>query len=280
MSECYSKFFIRNSEVLKSEDFEESIVSTGTSLYEVIRVIDKVPLFLEKHLERLKNSAQIVNLKLWMDLNEVKEKLLELIKINQIEEGNVKIIFNYNNSEEHIKHTFLTYFIKHHYPSKEQYENGVPTILCFKERSNPNAKIINNELRKIADEKIKRSGAYEAILVDRNNNITEGSRSNIFMVKEDTVLTAPLTDVLPGITRQIIIEICRSENIKIEEQKVNYKDLRGLDALFITGTSPKVLPINKVEDILFNSSNNNIVQRIMKAYNKIIGNYIADNKVL
>ncbi|MCM8710940.1 aminotransferase class IV [Clostridium sp. SYSU_GA19001] len=280
MSECYSKFFIRNTEVLREEVFQDSLVSTGTSLYEVIRVIDGVPLFLEKHLERLKNSAQIVNFHLWMDLNDIKEKLLELININNVLVGNVKIIFNYNNNEGKEKRTFLAYFIKHHYPSKELYENGVSTILCFMERDKPNAKIINNELRKITDEKMKSSGAYEAILVDKNENITEGSRSNIFMIKENVVLTAPIVDVLPGITRQIIMDICKAENIQIEEKRVSYKELKELSALFITGTSPKVLPVNKVENIMFNSSKNSIVLKIKEAYDKIIETYIVNNKIL
>lgn len=280
MSECYRDFFILNSKVLNNEEFEDSMVSKGTSLYEVIRIIDEVPIFLENHLERLKNSAHLAGLKLWMDIDEIKESLIKLIKVNKVKEGNVKIVFNYENKEEMFNHTFLAYFVRHHYPDKEQYENGVATILCFMERSNPNAKIINTSLRKAADEMLKESGAYEAILVDRNENITEGSRSNIFMVKGDTVLTAPLEDVLPGITRQMIIKICKDKNIKLKEEKLNYNRLKELDALFITGTSPKALPISKVENITFNSSNNSIVQKIMTAYNDIIEKYKLINKIL
>lgn len=280
MSECYRDFFIYNFNVLKNEQFEDSMVSKGTSLYEVIRIIDQVPIFLENHLQRLQNSAGIADIKLWMDKDEIKENIIKLIKVNKVKEGNIKIVFNYEGKEENPKNTFLAYFIRHHYPSKKQYENGVPTVLCFMERSNPNAKIINTDLRKAADEKLKESSAYEAILVDRNGNITEGSRSNVFMVKEDAVLTAPLEDVLPGITRQMIIKICNDENIKLKEDKINYNGLNELDALFITGTSPKVLPINKVENIIFNSPNNSIVQKISAVYNNIIEKYKLTNKVL
>lgn len=280
MSECYRDFFIYNFNVLKNEQFEDSMVSKGTSLYEVIRIIDQVPIFLENHLQRLQNSAGIADIKLWMDKDEIKENIIKLIKVNKVKEGNIKIVFNYEGKEENPKNTFLAYFIRHHYPSKKQYENGVPTVLCFMERSNPNAKIINTDLRKAADEKLKESSAYEAILVDRNGNITEGSRSNVFMVKEDAVLTAPLEDVLPGITRQMIIKICNDENIKLKEDKINYNGLNELDALFITGTSPKVLPINKVENIIFNSPNNSIVQKIAAVYNNIIEKYKLTNKVL
>lgn len=279
MSECYRDYFIKDSEVLESDKFSDSMITEGTSLYEVIRVIKGVPLFLEKHLERLNNSASIVNLELWLNAEEIKAKMLELMKANNVEEGNIKLIFNYGGNGARDNRTFLTYFLKHHYPSEEQYKNGVSTILCFMERSNPNAKVINTNLKETTDEMMKKNSAYEAILVDRNGNVTEGSRSNIFMVIGDKVVTAPLEDVLPGITRQIMIEICTKENIIFSEERIKYQEIDTLDALFITGTSPKVLPINKINDYIFHSSTNIIVQNIMCAYNSIIEEYIRNNKV-
>ncbi|SKA72758.1 branched-chain amino acid aminotransferase [Clostridium sp. USBA 49] len=280
MSECFRKFFIQNSNILKASEFNDELISEGTSLYEVIRIINKVPLFLERHLKRLTNSAEIVNLKLWMNIEEIKENLIKLIKINNVDNGNIKIVFNYKQEGKNTKQNFLAYFIKHNYPSDNQYKEGVSTILFFAERNNPNAKIINTNLRKLSDEKIKENNAYEAILIDRNNNITEGSRSNIFMVKENTVITAPLTDVLGGVTREIIIEICKNEGIEIKEEKINYKEIKNMQALFITGTSPKVLPIKNVEDLYFNSADNKIVKKIINSYNKIINDYIEKNKII
>ncbi|MBL4938026.1 aminotransferase class IV family protein [Clostridium sp. YIM B02515] len=278
MSECYGEYFIENGKILDCNKFSDEYVMQGTSLYEVIRIIDSVPVFLERHLDRLDNSAKLANKKLWMSKKNIKDAILELIKANKTNEGNIKIIFNYGNVERENNNTFLVYFIEHHYPSAEQYSLGVPAILCFKERSNPNAKIINNNFRSETDEKIKSSNSYEAILVDRNNYITEGSRSNIFMVKDNCVITAPLEAVLPGITREIIIEICKKEEINFFEKNVSFNQISDLDALFITGTSPKILPISKVDDFVFKSSTNIIVQSIMRHYNRIIEEYIKENK--
>jgi branched-chain amino acid aminotransferase len=278
MSECFREFFIKNDQVHKSEDFSDDLITEGISLYEVVRVVNGVPLFLEKHLDRLRNSAKLANCKLWLEMVEIKGRMLKLIEENNTTEGNIKLVFNYDKEGSPRDNTFLAYFLKHSYPTEKQYEQGVPTILCFMERDNPNAKIINTNLKKVTDDKMKEAGAYEAILVDKNNNITEGSRSNIFMVREDTVVTAPLEDVLPGITREIIIDICSSENIKFAEERIKCSEMDKLDALFITGTSPKVLPINRVNDFLFSSSTNIIVQNIMSAYNRIIDNYIRNNK--
>lgn len=278
MSECFGDYFIKNEDVLRNAEFKDKNITEGISLYEVIRVIDKVPLFLDRHLERLHNSAALINKKIWMNKEELKNELFKLIDINKYNEGNIKIIFNTISDGLIEENKFYAYFIESHYPTDKQYKNGVGTVFCFMERSNPNAKIINKELREYTNKLIEDNNVYEAILVDKEGYITEGSRSNIFMVKGDNVITAPLEKVLPGITRTIILELCKAEGIVFKEEKVNYKEISKLDALFISGTSPKILPINKINDFKLSSSTNNIVQNIMRAYNRSIRNYINNNK--
>lgn len=263
MSECINKYFLHNNQIKKSDEFDDDLLSKGKSLYEVIRIIDGKPLFLEKHLKRLENSANITNVELWLTIDELKKKIIELIKVNDTKIGNVKFIFNFDK-----KNTFAAYFVKHHYPDDEEYKNGVKTILYHGERKNPNAKVINMDFRTAVDKAIKEKEAYEAILIDRNGHITEGSKSNIFMVKGKKVITSPLEDVLPGITRNIIMEICRNIGFEVVEEKVDYRIVKDLDGLFISGTSPKVLPISDVDDIKFQSSKNEVVLEIMKRYDE------------
>lgn len=273
MSECFSKYFICNSEVKKSEEFDENILHKGKSLYEVIRIVDGKPLFLDKHLERMDNSSRVSKLNLWLSKDEVKEKILQLIKVNKASLGNIKFLFNF---QEENKKVFLCYFVKHHYPNLQDYENGVHTILYHGERENPNAKIINADFRTMVDKKIAGSNAFEAILVDRNGHITEGSKSNIFMIKGKDVLTAPLEDVLPGVTRSVIMSLCKRNDIAVKEEKISCNDLENLDALFISGTSPKVLPVKSVDKINFKSAQNEVVNKIMKAYDEALKEDISN----
>ena len=114
--------------------------------------------------------------------------------------------------------------------------------------------------------RISSKDAYEAILVNDAGFITEGSRSNIFMVIGSTVVTSRLENVLPGITRQFIIKVCKTLNIEFEEKNIHERDIETLTGLFISGTSPKVLPIKSVDDLLFNSSRNTIINLIMKEF--------------
>jgi len=277
MAEAINSYFIINGEMKSIELFDDNLVKDGKSLYEVIRIINGVPLFLENHLDRLYNSAKITNLEIGYDLEEIKAIIAKLIEYNDIENGNVKIVFNYKEGNQ-VNKNFLAYYITHSYPTKEQYENGVPVILYHGERNNPNAKVINTAFREKVDEEIRNQKVYEAILVDRDGNITEGSKSNIFMVKENEVITAPLEAVLPGITRQTIINLCAELGIRISEQKINFNDLKGIDGLFISGTSPKVLPINIVNDINFKSSSNKVIGSIMEAYDNNIEKYVKNYK--
>ncbi|MCW6061907.1 aminotransferase class IV [Clostridium sporogenes] len=265
--ECFNEFFIENEKIKERDSFEESFLKGGKSLYEVIRIIDGAPLFLKSHLERFYNSAKLEGLNLWLDEEEIKENINRLIEINRVSIGNIKLVFNFNKGKNN---TFLCYFLKYNYPEEIEYKRGVKTILYHGERENPNAKVINMDFRKIVGEKIKEEKAYEAILVDRNGYITEGSKSNIFMIKDGKVITAPIEKVLPGITRQNIIDVCKNLNLKVEEEKVHYKHIGKLEGLFISGTSPKVLPIKSVDEIEFKSSENKLILSIIEGYNKAI----------
>jgi len=252
--------------VISSKEFSEELVtSKGVTLYEVIRVIKGVPLFIEEHLERLESSAKLTNITLKYDNLEIKRQIKLLIEKNKVLEGNVKIIFNHDD-----KDNFYAYFIKHKYPTEEMYIKGVETILYHGERETPNAKVINKTFRKKVDERIAAAGVFEAILVDDNGNITEGSKSNIFMVKGKGIITAPIKDVLPGVTRNIIIKLVKSLNFNVIEKNINYKDIFKMDAVFITGTSPKVLPISKIDETNFISTKNAIVIKIISEYDNLI----------
>jgi len=262
------KYFIENNDIKTSGEFTEE--NKGTVIYEVLRITDGKPLFLEAHLERMDNSFKIINRENPFKGSDIKKAIEKLTEINSVTEGNVKITVEIAGKTNILR----VYFIPHSYPTEEQYKNGVKTILYFGERKNPNAKIVNNDFRNAVNEKIREAEAYEAILVDRDGNITEGSKSNIFLVKGNTVITSPLEAVLPGVTRGEIIELCKENGINFREEKVNFKELNDMNGLFISGTSPKILPISQVDEMKYDSSNNTLIKELMKYYQEKTDNYI------
>lgn len=236
-------------------------------IYEVLRVIDGKPIFLENHLERMKNSFKLINKEFTLKYDEISAKINRLIQLENKTEGNIKLTYGINEK------VLRVFFIQHSYPSEDLYEHGVKTILYFGERENPNAKIVNDNFREKVSKEITASNAFEAILVDRNGYITEGSKSNIFMVKDGELLTSPTKAVLPGVTRGEIIKIAEKLGIRVKEVEYRYDEINKLDGMFISGTSPKVLPINKVDNVELNQ-NNDIIINLMREYDNEIKKYI------
>jgi branched-chain amino acid aminotransferase len=274
MSEAVLNYFIYNGKEHKISEFENFYVGGKPSIYEVIRNIDEVPVFLEEHYDRLINSAKILGHKLDLSLDNVKDNIIKMIKLNDISNFNIKIVVNALDSDNPNEYYF---FIKSEYPSEDLYKTGVETLLYRAERSNPNAKVINQNLREDINNLLKEKDCYEALLVNHNGEITEGSRSNIFFIKNNKVYTAPAKDVLLGITRQRILTLCNKNNIDTLEAPILMEDLHTFDAAFISGTSPKVLPISKIDTINL-STTNKILVEIMKIYDDEIRNYMYNYK--
>lgn len=274
MSECFSKHFIKNGETLDQEGFNDDDIKKGKSVYEVIRIIEGVPLFFKEHMDRFLNSTSLIGKEILIGREEIENTIAKLVDIEARRNGNIKIVFNYGAEKDN----WYIYFLKHFYPTEDMYQEGVDTILYHGERENPNAKVINQGFREQVNQVIKDKKAYEAILVDRNGHITEGSKSNIFMVYENKVITSPGELVLPGITREKIISVIKEAGIEFSEERFHYKEINKLQGLFISGTSPKVLPIKTVDDYFFQSSKNEIIRTIKSLYDQRIAADIQRDK--
>jgi len=125
---------------------------------------------------------------------------------------------------------------------------------------------------------LKETGAFEALLVNRENCITEGSRSNIFFVQGGKVYTAPAQDVLVGVTRMMILNLCRQLHIELIEKAVPVQEIPKMDGAFMTGTSVNVLPISKIDEHPLPSVANSIIHMIAAEYEKLMWDYVRDRK--
>jgi branched-chain amino acid aminotransferase len=248
MNECYGKKFILNSKLYDCDQFDDSLVYKGDSLYEVIRMVKGKPVFFDDHMERLVASVRLQHKEPLAEINVLKRNIVNLIKTEKRKDINLKIVFNYKNDSENC----LLYFIEPAYPTEEQYKKGVKGIFFYGERKDPESKVIDNKLRSSIYHKLILEGGYETLLVNEDNLVTEGSRSNIFFLKRNTLVTAPDEKVLNGITRKYILEICRASKIEVKFLCVPADRLSEYDAVFMTGTSPMVLQFNCIEGTYFN----------------------------
>ncbi|NJD01465.1 MAG: aminotransferase IV, partial [Ruminiclostridium sp.] len=199
-------YYIYNGELRDTAGTEMPAAAGNKSVYEVIRLIDGVPLFLEDHYERMRSSIRDSGSEPGFSLNALDGWIKKTAGANGKLNCNVKIMVMLTDGGKQI----LMYISKSYYPDAEMIEKGVKVGLLKLERENPNIKLINQANREAADKKIREGGYFEVLLCNNNGNITEGSKSNVFFVKEDRIFTAPGTHVLKGITRKYVIEACRS----------------------------------------------------------------------
>ena len=256
-------------------DVREISSAVGSlQIYEVFRVMEGTCLFLEDHLQRLFNSARLAGEKIPVSEAQLFEMMKELVQANGISEGNIKLVFEFAGRTER----YSAFFIPHQYPTSDQYTQGVKLKALKINRPNPNAKIWHAELKSQVEAIMTDASVYEVALVDGDGFLTEGSRSNLFFVKDDMIVTAPHNKVLPGITRRYVLQSCLRLKFDILEECLHYRDLRNIQGAFVSGTSPKVLPISAIDQQQISVSSS-MLSAIMKEYDEIVKEYLNKRNV-
>ena len=268
MEKILGNFFIENTNLISVSQFPDTDVDS-TIVYEVVRVENFVPLFYEKHFVRLKNSVELAGFVTRINNTRMFIQIERLISENNIADGNIKIGLLFNKEGE-LQSTKL-YFIAHSYPSQKDYDEGVKLISLNAERENPNVKYRNRGLRNKTNQLIADNNVFEILLYNSKGIITEGSRSNVFFIKDAIVYTAPQNLILKGITWDFVVEICQQNNIKLIEKEISINDIYKYDSAFLTGTSPKVIKISNIDNNKFNK--NELIDTISVEYDKIISVY-------
>lgn len=276
MKECIGKYLLLDGEPLPVVGFQLDWIHQGRSLYEVVRVMDGKVLFLEDHIRRLFLSAKNGGYTLWLDEVEIVSAFHRLIQLNHLQEGTVKMVFNYNSANGKQPRHWLGYQVPHRFPSPAQYRNGVATLSYAAERNQPTLKVIDKTLRQATNNEIESNQIYEVVLVNEKGYVTEGSRTNLFGLAQGALYTPPGAQVLPGITRLRILELAKQLNIVVYEKAFTLEQLKAMEALFLSGTSPKVLPVAQLDGHAF-EVNHPVLLQLMEGYDRMICDYF--NKI-
>ncbi|MEN8228316.1 MAG: aminotransferase class IV [Bacteroidota bacterium] len=234
--------------------------------YEVVRLMDGKFLFLQDHLDRLQRSVSGSGLT-YPGSNVIRENLRLLQQANSFTVGNVRICIQKKNGEGV---SLLCYYIPYFYPEERTYKSGVQLVTYPHERPNPGIKKWDDRFRVSVNNFIRDHGVYEAVLCNSQKQITEGSRSNIFFLNSNNqLITPPESDVLPGITRNYVWEICKQEGIEVIQRAVHLNELAAIPTCFISGTSPKILPVRQLDGMQFNVDHP-ILHLLMERFESLI----------
>lgn len=267
MEECLHMYFIENDEIRSSCDFNSERFEAGNYVYEVIRVVNGKPLFLKDHIKRFYESFSFNELDSPVNNNQLRHSIKTLISINKIDTGNIKIIALNRKANQAL--WFAAWFIPCYYPSHEMYLQGVDVALFDMQRPNPNAKIQRQDYKQLILSQISKLNVFELLLL-HNGTITEGSRSNIFFIEDKYVVTAPESTVLKGITRDKVFNVCFEKGLLLKEKEILVDQLPYYQSAFLTGTSPKVLPIRQIAGFPPFSTKNVLIDSISAGYENMI----------
>jgi D-alanine transaminase len=228
----------------------------GDGVYEVIRVYNGKPFMLDEHIDRLINSSNAIKLPITESGDEYKKLIIEAVEKSQLKDCNVYLqITRGITTRQHLFPNVPVSISMTVRPAKsisdEIRDKGEKAIFHEDERwANCYIKSLNLLPNILAKQVAFEAGCFEAILV-KEGLVTEGTSSNVFIVKEGKVFTTPLSkQILPGVTRMAVKNVSNMLNIDFIEKHFTQEELLAADELFITSTTSEILPIVKVNDQL------------------------------
>ncbi|HOI31781.1 MAG TPA: aminotransferase class IV [Bacteroidales bacterium] len=264
-------YFVFNEELRSTCDFNGESANQSGFVYEVVRVVEGIPLFLEDHIQRLKNSAEAATITLPVSEKFMKQSFKALIVNNKVTEGNIKCVAGNRTTN---KLFYAAWFQPHFYPAVELYKQGVVVGMLNEERKNPNAKVWRADFQQRIQQQKLEQQVFELLLIS-NGRLTEGTKSNVFLIKKAGIYTAPSDQVLGGITRSKVLEMAESIGMEIFEQNLAVADLMEAEAVFLTGTSPKILPVAAIAGFSKNFIiDHPVLQQLIAMYDSLIEAYI------
>ena len=250
----------------------------GDGVWEGIRLHKGKFLHLENHLSRLYKGAQLLDIKLNLSLEKVKQALIETVKINNMyTDVHIRLIVSRGIKKTPYQHPKVTV--------------GPPNIVIIPEFKKVNINDINKGIalvlvKTIRDYRVQnpqinslskhnciaacieaaKLGADEGIMLDPKNNVSTCNSTNLFIVRKNEVWTSKGMYCLKGVTRGTIINICKENNLKIFEKDFSYKDVESADEVFVTGTFAGVIPVVKVGDKVLSNSKIGKITKLLQNY--------------
>lgn len=255
----------------------------GDGIFEGIRIYNGNIFKCKEHLDRLYDSAKSIDLVIPLTYDELLEAMAETIRRNDMRDGYIRLVVSRGAGNLGLdprrcpKPTVLIIVEQLAIYSEEAYLNGLRAVSVAQRRNIPDAlnpkikslNYLNNILVKIQS---NFAGADEAIMMNAQGYVTEGSGDNIFIVKNGVVTTPPCyLGALEGITRQAIIELCGKLDIPLKEEPFSMHDVYIADEVFFTGTAAEVIAAREIDGRTIGKGQAGpITLRLLEEFRKIV----------
>ncbi|MCF6137254.1 D-amino-acid transaminase [Pseudalkalibacillus berkeleyi] len=226
----------------------------GDGIYEVIRIYKGHFFGIEEHLTRLERSAKELQMSLPYSIDLLKQRLIELAEVNSIHDGQVYLQITRGVAERthHFpdnQKSMLVGYTKEAPRPLQKLRNGISVITTEDIRwLRCDIKSLNLLGNVLSKQKAKDAGCDEAILI-REGTVTEGSSSNVFIVKDGVVKTHPANNfILNGITRNVLLHLAHEAGVEVVENTFDQSELMNADEVFISSTTMEITPVVSIND--------------------------------
>ncbi len=215
---------------------------------------------LPEHIRRFFDSGQILGFPFSYSPADIEQAIRDVVKDNGLKECYIRPIAFVGEGEMGLYapgnpiHVVIAAWKWGAYLGEDGIKNGIRAKVSSYTRHHVNvamtkSKISGNYVNSVlAKNEVKQAGYDEAIMLDTEGYVSEGSGENIFIVREGRIKTTPNTSILPGITRDSVLTIARDREMPVSEERFSRDELYMADEAFLTGTAAEVTPIREVDD--------------------------------
>jgi len=288
----YSKYVWFDGKFLLLENAKVPVtthaIHYGTSIFEGIRAYwnsKNLYVFrLKEHIKRFRNSGNFYNISLNFSDKQIENAIINLCKKNKIRKSCYIRAFYFVGQygiNLHVTKKTPTHVVIFTFPFDDLFDkNGITATISkwrkFSNLSTPvQAKMGGNYLNSIlATQDAKQKGFDEAILLDQSGNVSEAPGESIFLIKNSQLITPTISSsALDGITRKSIIALAQDMGLKVKVRRVDKKELKLADEIFLSGTAAEITPIIKIDKKkIGNGKVGNITKSLMTTYTNIVMN--------
>lgn len=277
MSACWVDGKIVSEELATVSVFDHGLLY-GDGIFEGVRFYNHQPFRLDKHLQRLFHSAKAIGLNIPYSQDELENAINEVILEFKQAEGYIRLVITRGkgplgiNPAQCKKATAFIIADHLNVMSAEVRNKGAKLIIASTRRLSPDGldprvKSLNYLNHILARMEANYANADEAILLNAQGHVTEGSTDNIFIVSDNKIFTPPVTDgALEGITRDVIFEIAHEQGLQCNEKTLSPYDLYTADECFLTGTAMELVPVSEIDGRKLSSCPGEVFQELQILY--------------
>lgn len=215
---------------------------------------------LREHIDRLFASARIVQIAIPFSPEEIRQAIRKTLATNRLEEGYIRpvVFLGLGEMGLYVRSNPVQVAIAvwpwGAYLGEEGLSKGIRAKVSSFNRHHVNAAMSKGKVNGyyvnsvLAKWEVKQAGYDEAVLLDTEGYVAEGSGENIFIVRDGVLVTTPLTSILPGITRDAVLTIAHKLKIPVKETRFTRDEMYIADEMFFTGTAAEITPVREVDD--------------------------------